>query len=160
MTKLITEQKEFDKALESITSRGNKLANDIQVAALSAIAHCAEHKNPVWINRLYLAMPNGTRRAALSEWFLAFGTVSANTDAGTKKDMPFCNDKTKADGFDLEAAAETPWYEMKKEPDPDQVFDLHKAVAALIAKASKPGVKLANPKQADELKMLKAAFIK
>lgn len=122
----------MDKAIKSIAGRAAKLDKDIQECALSALHHNEQHQDVVFVNRLYLALGKGHRRSALTEWFLTFGRVVANEDSKTKADKPFLYAKDKK--TDLAAAAIKPWYECKKEPEPDGVFDVQKAYMALLKK--------------------------
>lgn len=122
----------MDKAIKSIVGRAAKLDKDIQEVALSALHHNEQHQDVVFVNRLYMALGKGHRKSALTEWFLMFGRVVANEDAKTKADKPFLYAKDKV--TDLTGAAAKPWYECKKEPLPDEVFDVQKAFTALLKK--------------------------
>lgn len=132
--KLLTKA-ELPKAIESITKRGAVLDKDIHIAACSAIAIKAEAGDTMFINRLYLALPKGTRAAALTAWLLKFGGVIANdgTTGKPKNEQPFLHTKDKA--CDLEAGMAEPWYDFKPDPKPDEVFDVMAAVMAIIKKA-------------------------
>jgi hypothetical protein len=134
MTKLMNPA-QLDAAIKSIATRGKKLDSDIQEAALSAISHFAEHGDIVFVNKLYLALSAGARKSSLALWFVTFTKAAVNTDAATKALAPFNVDKAKE--FDLDGAMSTPWYDMKKEPELDELFDIQKALASLIAKAKK-----------------------
>lgn len=151
MTTKYLDKAQLDKAISSIAKRGKQLDKDIQTAALSALKLLKDHGGVEWINKLYLAMPAGSRKSSLSQWFMCFGACVANTDAGTKAERPFVYAKDKS--TDLDAAALVEWHEMKKEPEPDEVFDIHKAVALLIAKAKKAG-KVSDPKMLKHLEAL------
>lgn len=140
---------QMDKAIQSIQKRGAQLDKDIQAAAVSALNHFIQHGDIVFVNRLYVAMPNGSRRSSLALWFMTFGQIEANKSE-TKKDVPFI--KSKLGQNDLQGAEGTLWYEMKKDPDPDEIFDIKKALAALIAKAAKG--KVNDPKLLEHLKAL------
>lgn len=132
--KLLTKA-ELPKAIESITKRGRLLDNDIHIAACSAIAIKGEHGDTMFINRLYLALPKGTRAAALTNWLLQYGGVIANdgTTGKPKTEQPFLHTKDKK--ADLEAGMADPWYDHKPDPKPDEVFDVMAAVMAIIKKA-------------------------
>lgn len=132
--KLLTKA-ELPKAIESITKRGRILDTDIHQAACSAIAIKGEQGDTMFINRLYLALPKGTRAAALTAWLLEFGGVVANdgTQGKPKAEQPFVHTKDKA--ADLEGGIKSPWYDFKPDPAPDQVFDVMAAVMAIIKKA-------------------------
>lgn len=132
--KLLTKA-ELPKAIESITKRGKVLDTDIHQAACSAVAIKAEAGDTMFINRLYLALPKGTRAAALTAWMLKFGGVIANdgTSGKPKAEQPFLHTKDKA--CDVEAGMAEPWYDFKPDPKPDEVFDVMAAVMAIIKKA-------------------------
>lgn len=142
MTKYLNAS-QMDKAIKSISTRGAKLAADIQVAALSAINHLAEHGDPIYINRLYLAMPAGTRKSSLGQWFVAYGAVAVNEDKATKATMPFV--KVKGAKVDLIGGTECQWHEAGKPESLADVFDIKKALAHVLARASKDGVKVNDP---------------
>lgn len=122
----------MDKGIKSVQTRGAKLDQDIQLLALSALNHAEQHQDVVFVNRLYNALAKGHRRSALTEWFLMFGRVVANEDSKTKAERPFHYAKEKK--TDLAGGANKPWYECKKEPAPDEVFDVQKAFTALLKK--------------------------
>lgn len=121
--------------IASIAKRGAKLDQDIQLAGLSAIAHHAKCGDIGPINRLYNALSKGTRRAAMTSWLLAYSGTVANTDKETKADKPFVHQKDKA--ADVEGAEQDPWFEHKPDQDPDKVFDVRAALAAVLKKAAK-----------------------
>ena len=128
-----TEQ--LNKAIQSLATRGRRLDNDFQKTGLDVLEHFAQHHDVGLVNRLFLAVPRGGRKSAMADWILTYFAVSANTDAKTKTDAPFRNDKEKHN--DAEGAAADPWYDHKPEPAVDELFDVQKAVAALLRKASK-----------------------
>lgn len=123
---------QMDKEFPLIAAAGKKLDERIQVAAMSAIHHFQQHKDTCYINRLYLSLSAGVRRSALTVYFLAFGGVVANEDKDTKKEKPFLSDHTKK--IDMEEACRVKWYDCKKEPEPDEVFDAGKMFAMFMKK--------------------------
>lgn len=146
---------DINKAIDSITKSGAKLDALIQSTAVSVLEHFAEHKDTGLVNRLYLAMPKGSRSTALASWLLAYCAVTPNTDAATKKEQPFRFAKDKQTR--PEAGAEDMWYTHKPEKAVDEVFDLQKAMRSLLSKASK--AKTLNHGSAAELAALRAAAI-
>jgi hypothetical protein len=133
MLKLISDVKELDKAITAWGQRGTKWATEGHMLAMSALTLTSKHNDVGPINRLYKAMPKGTKSSAMVSWLLAYGAVIANDDAATKADMPFKYTKDKA--FKLDDAAKDPWFNHKPEPKADEVFDLAKAVEAVIKRA-------------------------
>lgn len=126
--------KTFTKTLKMIGTTGVKLDGMIQECGLFALEHAEAHQDLCHVNGLYNALPKGTRKSALTGWLLAFGKVKANTGKD-KAERPFAFDKEKE--TDLDGAAETPWFEFKPDAAPDEVFDLQKAMMALLKKARK-----------------------
>lgn len=130
---LITNKDALIKAIDSIHTRGKKLDQDIHVAACSSLQHLEEHGDIGMVNRLYNALPKGARKAAMTEWLLKFARVIANDDGKTKATKPFSYSKDKTS--DLQGGIKTPWYDLKKDQAPDEVFDIRAAVEAVIKKA-------------------------
>jgi len=125
---------DLDKLIASIGSRGRKLDNDIQDAGVGALQHLQAHGDIGFVNRLYVALGKGHRRAALSSWLMAYGALAPNTDKETHLTAPFKFDKTKTTRAD--AAEEDCWYNHKPDPQPAFVFDLQKAIEQVIKRAS------------------------
>lgn len=130
---------EIDKSIAQIKTSGTKLDKLIQDTGVDVLTHFAEHKDTGLVNRLYLAMPAGSRKTALASWLMTHCAVIANADAKTKKEQPFLYAKDKA--TNPTAGAQDPWYNHKPDAAPDQVFDLQKAVKALLVKAQKATTK-------------------
>lgn len=136
VVKLFVGAPEIDKAIASIKSRGTKLDSMIQVVGLSIIAHVEAHGDTTLADRLFNAMPKGSRRNALAEWLIAFGkmrvlTKSNKDDAeAIKNGRVFAFDKTKTTDYDT--AKDTPWYDMRPEQEVSTAFDVQKAVQSLI----------------------------
>lgn len=155
-TKLITAG-DLPKFIDGIKTRAKKLDGDIQVAAMSAAAHFAACGDTGFINRLYLALGKGARHVAMTAWVTSFAGVSAN-EGESKDTQPFVKDANKK--VDLEAGEQTPWYDMKASPKPDEVLDILKLTLALIKKAAKPkeGQEVAHAAMLPELQALAEKF--
>lgn len=125
---------ETDKLITSIARAGKKLDADIQRAALGALAQVGEHRNTTLVNRLYLSLSAGTRKAALTGWLLQFGSLVAN-DGDNKKEQPFKFNADKA--TNMAGAQAQPWFDFAPDKDPDQVFDVVAALNSLLRKAGK-----------------------
>jgi hypothetical protein len=97
-------------AIASITNRGKKLDKDIQIAALSAMAHHvgAGSGDTTLINRLVTAMPKGSRVNALRDFISVFGAVEYNQDTKVF-------DHKKGAKFDLDGAMAIMWTEYSPE---------------------------------------------
>lgn len=131
--KLVTEKAELTKLIDGIATRGKRLDADIQLAGVSCLSHLKAHGDIGFVNRLYLALAKGARKSALTSWLLAYGALVANTGED-KLTKPFVYTKDKV--TDVEAAFEDPWFDHKPDAAPDEVFDLAKAVEAIIKKAA------------------------
>lgn len=128
--KLIESSDELLKAIASWGTRGAKWAAEGHMLALSALTLLAAHGDVGPVNRLYLAMPKGTKSSAMAEWLLTFGRVVPTEDSDVAKTKPFTYSKDKV--TDLEAAAKKPWFEFKPEPAVLECFDVQAAVVAFI----------------------------
>lgn len=125
---------EINKACDEIAKQGKALDEYIQYTALSVLNHVDLHGDVTVVNKLYLSMPKGSRRSALTEFLLANGKVVANS-ADNKATSPFLFAKDKV--TTLGDAAAKPWYEWKPERTPDQCFDMQAALLALLNRAKK-----------------------
>lgn len=125
------------KEIASIGKAGASLDKRIQLCAVASLQHMVDHRDHTLLVDLYKALSKGQRRAAMASWIMTFSQLAANADAATKVDTPFVLDKAKP-AADVEAAADKMWHECgKPEPSPDEVFDVNKAVMAILAKAKK-----------------------
>lgn len=134
--------KDIDAGIKSLASRGKKFDADVQNIALSIIAHTEAHSDYTKAEALYKALPAGSRRASLVQWFLAFGKISAldpkvpEEKAKIEQGAHFKFDREKR--TDMEGAHKTMWHSMgKPEAKPAEVFDVHKAAASLLSKMRK-----------------------
>ena len=140
MLKLIVGTAAIDKAIASIKNRGAKLDGDIQLAGLSILSNIDSCGDTTIADRLYNAMPKGSRRLALAEWMLAYGRMVPITDkAVLKTGRVFQYDHERT--TDMEGAAVKPWHEMNAQKDKPvaEVFDVQKAFASLMARIKKAG---------------------
>lgn len=118
------------KNIKSIASRGAKLDAFIQSTGLAVIQHIGEHGDYSLANEMLAAMPRGSRKLALVEWFITYAKVQVNMDKATAKERPLVFRK---DGVtNLAGATETPWFDCKKEQDPNVAFDVKAKLAALL----------------------------
>ena len=129
-TKGFMSKAEIEKAIVSVATRGKNLDRDIQLAGLSILNHVQEHGEVSLAVKLLNALPKGSRRTALVQWFLMFGKISVNTDKATSKDFPLLFRK---DGkTDLVGATETPWFDCKPEANIADVFNFQKSFDTLL----------------------------
>lgn len=129
----------IDKAISSIQLRGAKLDKDIHVAAVSVLAHAAEHGDTTLADKLVQAMPKGGRRLALVEYMLAFGSIAVLDKKADKEAIEagrlFKLDRTKR--YDEAGAVQTCWTDFKKEAAVLDAFDVQKAVASVLGRLKK-----------------------
>lgn len=116
---------DIELAIKSIAGRGASLDKDIQLTGLSILAHIEQHKEVSLFQKLYAALPKGSRTNAMVAWALAFGAIEVNLDKATKKERPFLYVKGKA--TDLAGATEKPWFDFKKPAAPDVEFNVEAA---------------------------------
>lgn len=126
-------QADLKKEIGLIQAAGKKLDERIQTAALSVLFHVEAHGDVTVAAGLFHALPKGARKNALAEWFMACGKMAINTDAATKKELPFVFDKSRS--TDFEKAISMPWYTFKPEVPVDQAFDFQGQLQALIKRA-------------------------
>jgi hypothetical protein len=121
----------IELAIKSIGTRGAGLDKDIQLTALSVIAHIDQHNEVSLFTKLYRALPKGSRSNALVAWAIAMSKVEVNLDKDTKKEFPFVCAKGKK--TDLVEAAKKPWFDFKKPAEVSEEFDLDKAFSKFMA---------------------------
>lgn len=133
---LIVGASAIDKAIASIKTKGANLDASIQIAARSVLAHIEHCGDTTVADKLFNAMPNGSRRNCLAEWMLAFGQVRLlmNTQPDDKEALKngriFAIDRTKK--YDAAGAEGKLWHEMRKQADVQTVFDCQAAVQSLL----------------------------
>lgn len=130
---------QIDAGIKSLANRGKKFDADVQAIGLAIMAHTENTGDYTKACALYSALPSGSRRAALVAWFLAYSKVSAldpkvpeeKAKIAAGGTFKFAKDKV----TDLDGAAAKMWHEHgKKEQAADQVFDVQKACASLLAR--------------------------
>jgi hypothetical protein len=129
------ELKDLNSAIDKFAKTGKAWADQGHKLAVACVEHLEAHKDTGPVNRLYLAMPAGSKSTALVSWFLAYAAVVANVDKDTKGEKPFVFAKDKKNN--VAGGRADPWYNHKPEPAPDMVFDVQKALAAILQKAKK-----------------------
>ncbi len=150
---LVKGQAAIISLIKSIHTAGKNLDGDIQLAGLSVMQHLEEHGDVTLACSLYLAMPKGARKAALSAWLMTFGKMQANTGL-TKKEQPFVYARDKV--TNLDGAQEAPWFTFKLDKEPDQVFNLSDAIANLIKRVEAASAKGLTVEGVDKLTALRA----
>lgn len=124
-------KQQIEAAILSIAKRGAKLDHDIQDAGLAIISHVGEHGDITLANKLFVAMPKGSRRNSLALWLITFAKLDLNLGEG-RKDAPFVYKK---DGkTDVTGAAKLMWFDAKPEADVTVALDGFALVRALLKK--------------------------
>lgn len=130
------DMKDINKSIASIATTGKKLDALIQSTAMDVLEHFQVHRDTGLVNRLFLALPKGTRGIALGQWLLRFVAVKVNTNAETKKEQPFVFDAGKVAAMmaedTLTRASVVMWYDLKPEKALDEVFDVQTAFKAML----------------------------
>jgi hypothetical protein len=136
MTKISMPLADLQKAIDAFGKQGAKWADQGHKLGIAALEHLKANGDIGPCNRLYLAVvaSKGGRAAAMTGWLLSYGSLVANTDKDTKAEKPFVFAKDKE--VKLELAAKDPWYNHKPDAAPDEVFDVQKAIAAILKKAA------------------------
>lgn len=129
----------LNKAIDSCNKRAANLMGDYQDVGIQALLHLEAQGDVGPINRIIAGMPKGVKTNAMASWAMAHGALEVNKDAATKKSMPLRYTKSKKTNVD--AAIEDKWYTHLPEKAIDEVFDLSKAINALLARAKAEGVK-------------------
>lgn len=120
---------EIKKAIDAIARTGKKLDADIHTAAVSCLNHAEQHGDVTLCTRLVNAMPKSSRRKALVVWFVKFGPLAFN-----EKEKAFKVAKGKeVKQYDIEAAAETPFFDLTAERNPEP-YTLDKLVGFIKRK--------------------------
>lgn len=143
---------QIDKQIAFMAKAGAKLDAFIQGTAVDVITHYAVHTDIRLVNRLYLGMPKGARKAAMTEWLLAFCAVVPNQSKTTAKEQPFIHSKDKV--TDVEGGAAKMWYECKPDVKPADVFDFQKFVKLALKKYGEAGTTTMTAEQAHALAAL------
>lgn len=138
---------EIEAEILAISHDGKKMDARIQACALDIIQHVEKHGDTTLADTLYKAMPKGSRRNALADWFFLHGKIRPLIKGVDEKDdarlargdiFGYAKDKTTL----LEEGSKKPWYECKKEAPVSVAFDVLGEVQRLlqrIEKASKDG---------------------
>lgn len=132
----------IDKAITSIARRHKDWLLDVAVAAASTVLASVKSGNIATPKKLLDAL-TGMRKAALIEWFIAFGPLDYDAEAETftfnKDKRDAISARLKKDGSHLKYAREmlsNPFWEWKPEPK-YKPFDLKQVIAKAIATATK-----------------------
>lgn len=148
MSKLITID-QFNVQVKKLV-KTMKVANlRVQELAIVAVGYSIEHNDVRPANTLIESLPKGLRKDALVKWLEINGNLAWSTEG--KK---FLHYKAGA-VFDVTKLSALPWYEAKKDPEPESVYDVAEAFDKFMSKVQKlvkeGKVEVANRTLLDEL---------
>jgi hypothetical protein len=152
--KVLDKAADVTKLIDSIESRGKKLATDIHRAAVSCLYHADKHGDVTLMQRLLVALPDFSRRNALIAWAVQFGKFAPSEDGKSV-------DYLKHGETDIASASAMPFWDFKPEK-PFTVFDLGAELAKLVKRAEKAAADERNSLPAEEFRKLRelAATVK
>lgn len=131
---------ELVKAIDKVCKLSQSLQDQIQVVGVQALMHLAAHGDVGPVNRLFVGLGKGTRRSALGSWLMAHGALVPNDSMDTRKTAPLKFSKDKATL--PEAAMADPWFDHLPEKEITDVFDLQKAIHAILGKCAGKQIKV------------------
>ena len=152
---------EIEVLINDVRHSGKALDDKIQEAGLACMQHASEYGDTTLTDKLFAAMPKGSRRLALAEWFFAFGQmrplVKSNPDDAKRIEMgqTFALDRTRE--LQLAEASAKPWFDCKKEAPVSDAFDViaeTRRLLARIEKATKDGKNIQGVELAAALRKL------
>lgn len=124
----------LQKNITSIAKRAAKLDQEIHLVAVSCIKHSAQHNDPEMTTKLVEALGKTMRKQALIAWVLNYGAFKQDEAGKLVYDVKR-RDAVLADE-NIAAAEQEPFWDFMPEK-PYVQFDLDKALAALLNKATK-----------------------
>lgn len=128
--------------IKTIKTAGAKLDALVHTTAMIIVQRAHDHGDASLVLPLLNAMPKGGRPKALKAWFETFTPIRVNGD-GTEAGLLKADKRV----WLIEEAQATPYWDLNPEKDV-QVFDLDKALTAILnraAKQRKDGILPADP---------------
>lgn len=123
---------QINKQIAFIAKAGARLDAYIQETAEAVCVHFGMHNDTGLVNRLFLALPRGARKAAMQAWLEKYLAVVPNTNNATAKEQPFVYDR-EGETNPVECCNEK-WFDMKPEKPVNAVFDFAKFVKQALKK--------------------------
>jgi len=108
---LIKDSKKVAALISVIAKAGQKLDENIHLAACSSLQHAELHGDTTLATKLIEAMPKSGRSKALIHWFVTYGKLAF------KKDNTFGLDKGKSKKWDVDSAIAMPFWDLIPEPE-------------------------------------------
>ena len=134
------------KKIESVRKSGVQFQNAVQASACSIIVHLAKNRDKTLLEKLFAAMPNGSRRKLMIDWMNAYlaefkATEISITKEGLKIDLaPVDSEEWLAfqDGAELtaEAMSANPWYAYEAPKPSKEALNLDAIIEYLGRKAN------------------------
>lgn len=131
--------KQTNAAIANIKISGKALDAAIQEVGLSVLHHVGENREASLAIKLLNAMPKGSRRNALIEWFVRFGMIAVNMDEETAKERPLVFDRDRT--TNLEGATAKAWFTCRPERPATAVFDVEAQLRQLMERLEKARAK-------------------
>lgn len=126
----------------AINALGKKYANfdqQVQELGLAAMFHTAANSEASLLDKLFKALPNGSRKLAFVEWVLANApvrTLSAQNKSDKAMLQAGCTFRFDAEKvLDLESATATLWTAFKPEASVSTAYDVQSAVKGMFKRA-------------------------
>jgi len=158
MTKLLTSASEITKKIDTVAKSGKTFQNAVQLAAVSIIAHMAQHRDKTLLASLYDAMPNGSRRKTMVDWVNAnvvavecsYSNGGLTVELADVKSPEWQTFTAEIDAV-VEKMQDEPWHSYAKEKGEQDKLSMEAIVQYLNRKA--------NAKDADEALKAKLAKV-
>lgn len=159
MQDIIQDGTKLHKAIKDLGVARQKLDDQVQHLALSAIWHFGVRADAEgrligdvgFINRLYLSLGKGARHVAFTAWVTKYGAVKANDGPG-KNETPFVKDKGKI--VDMDGGAKEKWFDMKPSNPPDECLDYYSLLLKVVNKEAKPSQTVKGAELAHKIKTM------
>ena len=143
--------KQLNTLIARIKTGGAKLDANIQEAALACLEQAEQHGNVIPANKLWQALPNGSRRNALGVWLCKYGKIRINTGKD-KDENRFRFDKQGQ--TDMQGAAQTMWYSTTAERPLEREFNLTSKLLNVLQQYRKHVNELTLTEQEQQVVML------
>lgn len=129
---------EINEAISQIRVSGASFYQLVHETAVQTLAHTAQHGDYMPALNLLNALPKGTRRNGLAKWFEVFSNkklrFQVDNETGQYRGR-LDSDRAVAD-FNVEAANETNFADLTKEPPVNSTLDLEKFIGQITRVAN------------------------
>ena len=129
---------QFEILISQIKRLGKLTNGAIQRAAVFSVFQSIEHRNATPADTLLKAMPQGTRRQSLVEYFEKYGNLAY---LATEKKMAFFDvaemTGKPAQEYDEDRLLAAKWFSMSPEPDITSAWDVREQLDKLLTRLEK-----------------------